>query len=320
MTIIDQPILFGLTAVVLCAFGLFLLRRYATNRWLRRIGSVSAGFLILASGSLVAWGVWMTSGDSSPAMEQLAPNLTYERLAVGDSAVGHVVTIDLSDSCTALITTELAPTGDVDALLTETWVEQQNAQLGMNASFFAPYYDDQPWDVYPKEGDSVRILGGSVVDGEARGMPRDWQGMWAGEYVFLDSNGVPGVAFDAPEDAIWGVGGRERILAEGEVVASDSDPYPRSIIGVDALSNTMWWLVVDGKQPGYSGGATLEQAAELLRRLGATDALEMDGGGSSILVDGTNGEPEVLSRPVNQAIPGRSRVVANHVGVVDACN
>ena len=48
---------------------------------------------------------------------------------------------------------------------------------------------------------------------------------------------------------------------------------------------------------------------------GATHAVEFDGGGSAILTTAD----DVLSRPVHRRIPGRSRPVANHVGVIDGC-
>ena len=46
------------------------------------------------------------------------------------------------------------------------------------------------------------------------------------------------------------------------------------------------------------------------------DAIELDGGGSATLVtEGEDGQPEVLSSPIHQRIPGRERPVANHLGV-----
>ncbi len=319
MKVTDQPILFGLAGFAVCGFLIVLIRRRIVNRWTRRISGVFGVCGLTLAALFVTWGIWLGLGNSSPTNRTLASNLEYERLRVGESGVGHLVTIDLDDPCTLLVTTELEPSGDVQALHTETWAREQDTQIAMNASFFGPFRDFPPWDVYPQEGELVRTLGGSVVDGNVRAMPRDWQGMWAGENVFLTSDGVPGIAFDAPKNAIWGVSGRERILDDGVVTASVSEPYPRSIVAVDASTNTMWWLVVDGKQAGYSSGATLKETAELLQQMGATDALEMDGGGSSILVDGTSGSQRVLSRPFNQFMPDRSRVVANHIGVVDGC-
>ena len=46
---------------------------------------------------------------------------------------------------------------------------------------------------------------------------------------------------------------------------------------------TLYILVADGRQPGYSMGLSTWEVAEMLRYLGADDGLNMDGGGSTTL-------------------------------------
>jgi hypothetical protein len=57
---------------------------------------------------------------------------------------------------------------------------------------------------------------------------------------------------------------------------------PRTIVGWDATR--VWLVTIDGRRPGWSGGATYVEAAQLMRWLGATDALNLDGGGSTTFV------------------------------------
>ena len=74
------------------------------------------------------------------------------------------------------------------------------------------------------------------------------------------------------------------------------DRNPRSAVGV-APDGTVWLVVVDGRQAA-SRGATLPELARLLRDLGAEDALNLDGGGSSALVvQPPGGAPVRLNRP-----------------------
>jgi exopolysaccharide biosynthesis protein len=40
---------------------------------------------------------------------------------------------------------------------------------------------------------------------------------------------------------------------------------------------------VDGRQPGVSEGVTLEEGARLMQSLGAVDAMNLDGGGSTAM-------------------------------------
>jgi exopolysaccharide biosynthesis protein len=81
---------------------------------------------------------------------------------------------------------------------------------------------------------------------------------------------------------------------------------PRTAIGVDSKGAVML-VVVDGRHPGVSVGATLYELARVLVRLGAVDAINLDGGGSSTFVYGTR----VLNRPSG----GRERLVGNIIGV-----
>jgi exopolysaccharide biosynthesis protein len=47
-------------------------------------------------------------------------------------------------------------------------------------------------------------------------------------------------------------------------------------------------VTIDGRQPGLSDGVTLSEEASLMRYLGAVDAMNLDGGGSTaITVNGT---------------------------------
>lgn len=62
--------------------------------------------------------------------------------------------------------------------------------------------------------------------------------------------------------------------------------HPRSAIGRTADDQVLL-VTVDGRQPGYSAGMTMQELADLLRQLGAVDAVALDGGGSTQLaVDG----------------------------------
>jgi hypothetical protein len=67
---------------------------------------------------------------------------------------------------------------------------------------------------------------------------------------------------------------------------------PRTLAGVRP-DGTLLLVTVDGGRPRWSAGMTLTEAARLMRSLGATDALNLDGGGSSTMfVRG-----EVVNRP-----------------------
>jgi hypothetical protein len=91
------------------------------------------------------------------------------------------------------------------------------------------------------------------------------------------------------------VGGWGRLLADGVVVADRADSvegtfprfstarHPRTAVGFSRDSATLYLVAVDGRQP-RSVGMTFAELAATMRELGAWNALNLDGGGSTALV------------------------------------
>ena len=107
--------------------------------------------------------------------------------------------------------------------------------------------------------------------------------------------------------------GLQRILRGGEVCEWGAlEPFayvrhPRTAAGLRA-DGTILLLEVDGRIPAYSNGASLVDLAQLMQRFGAADAVNLDGGGSSVVY--TKGEdgfelrtnPADLYRPTEKLI------------------
>jgi hypothetical protein len=67
---------------------------------------------------------------------------------------------------------------------------------------------------------------------------------------------------------------------------------PRTLAGITAEGNLLL-VAVDGRRPGYSVGASFEESARIMQALGAVEAVNLDGGGSTTL---TIGE-ELINQP-----------------------
>lgn len=106
----------------------------------------------------------------------------------------------------------------------------------------------------------------------------------------------------------------ERPDASG-VPAYYREAHPRTAVAANRHTGVAWWVVADGRQPGYSEGITLPELTALLQELGATDAINLDGGGSSTMALSVQGQAQVMNSPFHTAIPGRERPVANHLGL-----
>lgn len=109
------------------------------------------------------------------------------------------------------------------------------------------------------------------------------------------------------------IGGGPRLLrASRPALASAgpvfAQPIPSSGLGITANGDVLL-VEVDGRDPVHSIGLTRPQFTALFRALGATDAMALDGGGSSTLVARLPGEaaPGVLGRPSD----GRGRRVGD---------
>jgi exopolysaccharide biosynthesis protein len=104
------------------------------------------------------------------------------------------------------------------------------------------------------------------------------------------------------------VGGWPRLIVDGHSVAALADSlegtlprfsaarHPRSAIAMSRDSSMLMLVVVDGRRP-WSAGMSLGELAEQLLALGAFQAMNLDGGGSSVLwIRGT-----VVNYPSDQA-------------------
>ena len=95
-----------------------------------------------------------------------------------------------------------------------------------------------------------------------------------------------------------------------------SHAYARTAAGVSRDGSVVYLLVIDGRQPGFSEGATTADLARILADLGAWEGINLDGGGTTTLVsEGADGKPELRNRPVHAGVPGLERVSASHLGL-----
>jgi hypothetical protein len=120
------------------------------------------------------------------------------------------------------------------------------------------------------------------------------------------------------------VGGRPILLRGGAIPAGvDSggtfatSRHPRTAVGIARSGQRLILVTVDGRQKPYSDGMTLREIAEAMRALGADDAINLDGGGSTTMViANAAGVPSVVNKPSD---PGGERPVGNALAIVRGC-
>ncbi len=108
------------------------------------------------------------------------------------------------------------------------------------------------------------------------------------------------------------VGGNRVLLRDGRIQQVDTvAAHPRTAVGFSADGTKMWLATIDGRQADSRGMTELELARHM-RALGADDALNLDGGGSSTLLAREQGAPATTVH--NSPSDGGERLVPNGLG------
>ncbi|MEO1245755.1 MAG: phosphodiester glycosidase family protein [Pseudomonadota bacterium] len=282
---------------------------------------------------------WGSAKDTAPVPEALTCPIDERSERIDDlvsvshicygirgHAVVHVAEIDLGDSRIRFRTTAGGggDTHEFTASLTSAFAESVGATVAVNAGYFEPFESGTHGTApYPAPGDPVNVLGQHIADGvqvsdNRIDIPRfrlRVDGAFCANWN--SARIVDGPCPDATDQAI---GAGPLLLRAGRAPTFGKfDPRfalkraPRTALALNADRSVLWLIVVDGRQPGYSEGMNLPELADFLRSLGAVDALNLDGGGSAVLV---GPEGRLLSRPIQERVPGKERVVANHLGVL----
>jgi len=147
--------------------------------------------------------------------------------------------------------------------------------------------------VSPTSGSSIPT-GGAVLAAYGSGLrAEEVQKMGEGDTVKILLATLPRIARGATPSII--IGGWPRILRDGDNVADESATlegtlsrnaevrHPRTAVGFSRDSSTLLLLTVDGRSEN-SGGMTLVELANVMRELGAWQAMNFDGGGSTTMV------------------------------------
>jgi hypothetical protein len=227
--------------------------------------------------------------------------------------IAHVLVIDTkANGFRLLITPPDSNDGyPLNARPTTQFLEEFGAQIAINGDGFHPWWSRGPLDYYPQPGDPVTPNGFAASNGKVYA-----QGESTDPVLYISRRG--GLSFRKPGRVFNAIAGDRYLVQGGEKVGDldNAERDPRTAIGFNKNGRWLYLVVVDGRQPFYSAGATFDELADILIAHGAYFGMSLDGGGSSTMViEGADGEPIILNAPVDQYVPGRERPVANHIGI-----
>jgi hypothetical protein len=172
-------------------------------------------------------------------------------------------------------------------------------QVAINANFYAPCCTPGDKDLI-----GLAVSRGTVVS------PPVEKGTGSAALVITRDNHatITKTAADFSTANVWTavagseivlVGGAKPALAESEF---NKTAHPRTAVGISKDGRYLILLAIDGRQPGYSLGATMDEVAEWLLRFGASEGLNLDGGGSTALIRADGDKPVVLNQPSGVAL------------------
>lgn len=227
--------------------------------------------------------------------------------------IAHVLVIDTKTKGLRILVTP-ADNSDGPPLNARTTTEFMNdfgVQVAINGDGFFPWWSRSPLDYYPQSGDPVTPNGYAASN---KSIYAADDGLGPILYISRRS----GFGFRKPGNVYNAIAG-DRFLVHGgkkEAGLDNNERDPRTAVGFNKNGRWLYLVVVDGRQPFYSAGATFDELADILIAHGAYFGMSLDGGGSSTMVlENENGKSFILNSPIDQYVPGRERPVANHIGI-----
>jgi hypothetical protein len=254
-----------------------------------------------------------------PMKQELYDGVTYRRVVryLPRPMIAHVLTIDTKAKGVEFLVTPPDSEGEtpLKARTTSQFLEEFNLQIAINGGGFSPWWSRSPADYYPHAGDPIAPFGFTASDGDVYWTTADTEGIPPALFISrrnaLSFNNKPSRVHSA-------LSGDRMLVLKGETAPDleGEELDPRTAIGINRNGRYLYLVVVDGRQPFYSEGATFTELAQLLIDQGAYLAMSLDGGGSSTMVmEGKDGRPRILNSPIDHYIPGTERPVGTHLGI-----
>jgi hypothetical protein len=238
----------------------------------------------------------------------------FERIALDGPVAGVVVMVDLTDPRVRVkvaLADDRDPDGDGPAVgrldAPSNIARKQDFDLTLNASFFgAPI----PKTFNGKQlryfvGNGAHPVGWHFSNGKLISKPANDH---MRSTIIIDDNGrvtIKDGVKALPADTKFAVSGNAQIVTDGKVTPPliDIARNPRSAVGVSADGKTLILMAIDGRQEGHSRGVTLGELGTIIQTYGASNAINLDGGGSTsmVLKDAATGVFTTVNRPSDAA-------------------
>lgn len=186
---------------------------------------------------------------------------------------------------------------------------REGFELAVNGDFFSVKQGETDKSGVYRAEQWAAVLGPAATDGKGwatAAKPRPCLVVKKSGTVTIES-----LAMAGPDDAQV-IAGNVMLVADGKAVAPENAArHPRTVVGLDAKGARLTILVVDGRREGVAAGMTYAELSKEMIAAGCDKAVNLDGGGSSVMVLREGEAFVVKNQPSNE----KERPVANVLGV-----
>ncbi|HLE49089.1 MAG TPA: phosphodiester glycosidase family protein [Patescibacteria group bacterium] len=285
----------------------------------KKLFAIVFSFLFLAKSYSIISAQTPTTLDCTNGFQTLFPDqtsaITYKEVTLTSPRrmVVHIVKANINSGDLDFTTTPRKYLGST----TSTFLTGVDAAVAINGSGFFESDPEDPTGFNSYQGDRYSSDSGLGILG-----------------FFISEDNVPSFTYSIPSPLWDALSGVNLLVSNNNIYdrliscplqsctpsgcdTSYCTVAPRTALGLN--DDNIIIIVVDGRLPGYSEGARLDELATIMRRCEATNAVNMDGGGSSTLAaSGLNYTGnQILNRPSD----GTERTVSNHFGIcIGSCS
>jgi len=277
------------------------------------MGLASATSATAASISVSPWSAQFVGIDLAKATI-----LSDADSSVVNTSIAFIERIDLTAPGIGFATTPHSGPLETISQTTSQFLQSTGAQVAINANFFSVVAATPS----PEDLIGLSASNGTVVSPQSFGSDDA-----AASLVISKTNSAaisPSGSNPIDLTNVFNAVSGNQIVTNGvdssavTPTGAPHDPFgldPRTGVGLSKNGRFLYLIAIDGRQPGYSVGTTTSDEAALMLDLGVFEGLNLDGGGSTAMVQsGPGGSPVLVNSP-SGSFGVVERLDGNNLGV-----
>ena len=290
--------------------------KIALRRHIATVGAILAITAVSANAATIALSSWVPQFQGISQAQ--ATIVSSAASTTANTSVAYIDRIDLTAPGIGFATTPQSGPLQTTSQTTSQFLLSSGVQVAINANFFSTVAATPG----PENLLGLSVSNGTVVSPQAFGADDAAASLLlsqTGQAVIYPA-GMTAVNLGSVFNAVSG----NQILSNGVDTSSITptgaphDPFgldPRTSVGVSQNGQYLYLIAVDGRLPGYSVGITTSDEASLMLALGVYNGLNLDGGGSTALVQSDNHGGAYLIDTPSGSFGAVERYDGNNLGV-----